>query len=295
MPFKQVTIIGTGLIGGSLGLALRKRHLARRVIGCDRAPVLERAIECGAIEAGVSNPSDAVHGSDLVILATPVIAILDLIERLGPALSARTLVTDVGSTKAEIVARAAKSFGRAAGQRFLAGHPMAGKEVAGVESADADLFEGAAWLFTPLPRQNPHAGLCGAFVECVEKLGARVAMLDAADHDRFCAWISHVPQMISTALAASLVDEFGPDAPLLDIGGRALRELTRISGSPYSMWRDIAITNKTNLGQAMHKLEQRLAHIRENLDTKQLADEFERAHQLKKPRASRPARRLNIP
>jgi prephenate dehydrogenase len=213
MPFKQVTIIGTGLIGGSLGLALRKRHLARRVIGCDRAPVLERAIECGAIEAGAPNPIDAVHGSDLVVLATPVIAILDLIERLGPALSARTLVTDVGSTKADIVARAAKSFGRTAGQRFLAGHPMAGKEVAGVESADANLFEGAAWLFTPLPRQNPHAGLCGEFVECVEKLGARVAMLDAADHDRFCAWISHVPQMISTALAASLVDEFGPDAP----------------------------------------------------------------------------------
>ena len=291
MPFKQVTIIGTGLIGGSLGLALRKRHLARRVIGCDRAPVLERAIECGAIEAGAPNPVDAVHGSDLVILATPVIAILDLIERLGPALSARTLVTDVGSTKADIVARAAKSFGRSAGQRFLAGHPMAGKEVAGVESADADLFQGAAWLFTPLPRQNPHAGLCGAFVECVEKLGASVAILDAADHDRFCAWISHVPQMISTALAASLVDEFGPEAPLLDIGGRALRELTRISGSPYSMWRDIAITNKKNLSQAMHKLEQRLAHIRENLDTKQLADEFERAHQLRKPRATSPALR----
>jgi len=284
MPFKQVTIIGTGLIGGSLGLALRKRHLARRVIGCDRAPVLERAIECGAIEAGSPNPADAVHGSDLVILATPVIAILDLIERLAPSLPARTLVTDVGSTKAEIVARAAKSFGRTAGQRFLAGHPMAGKEHAGVEFADADLFEGAAWLFTPLPRQNPHAGLCGEFVYCAEKMGARVAMLNPADHDRFCAWVSHLPQMISTALAATLVDEFGPGAPLLDIGGRALREMTRISGSPYSMWRDIAITNKKNLGEALHKLEQRLAHIRENLDTRELAAEFERAHQLRKPK-----------
>ncbi|MFZ1918641.1 MAG: prephenate dehydrogenase [Terriglobales bacterium] len=286
MPFKQVTIIGTGLIGGSLGLALRKRHLARRVIGCDRAPVLERAVECGAIEAGSPNHADAVHGSDLVILATPVIAILDLIERLAPSLPARTLVTDVGSTKAEIVARVAKSFGRTAGQRFLAGHPMAGKEHAGVEFADADLFEGAAWLFTPLPRQNPHAGVCGEFVYCVEKMGARVAMLNPADHDRFCAWVSHLPQMISTALAATLVDEFGPDAPLLDIGGRALREMTRISGSPYSMWRDIAITNKKNLGEALHKLEQRLAHIRENLDSKQLADEFERAHQLRKGQKS---------
>jgi prephenate dehydrogenase len=282
MIFKQVTIIGTGLVGGSLGLALKKRRLAGRIVGCDRAPVLERARECAAIDDGAANPADAVHGSDLVVLATPVIAILDLIERLGPSLPSRTLVTDVGSTKSAVVERAIKAFGHAAQQCFLAGHPMAGKEQAGVEAADADLFEGAAWLFTPLPRQNVHDGMRGEFVQCVEKLGAKVAVLDPADHDRFCAWVSHLPQMISTALAAALVDEFGADAPVLDIGGRALREMTRISGSPYSMWRDIAITNKQNLGDALQKLEQRLAHVRENLDSKQLADEFERAHLLKK-------------
>ncbi len=158
---------------------------------------------------------------------------------------------------------------------------MAGKEHAGVEFADADLFEGAAWLFTPLPRQNVHAGLPGEFIHCAEKIGAKIAIVDPVDHDRFCAWISHLPQMISTALAAALVDEFGPDAPVLDIGGRALREMTRISSSPYSMWRDIAITNRQNLSDALHKLEQRLAHIRENLGSKLLADEFERAHQLR--------------
>jgi prephenate dehydrogenase len=282
MAFKQVTIIGTGLIGGSLGLALKKRGLAGRIIGCDRAPVLERAQDCGAIDAGTSNPADAVRGSDLVVLATPVIPILDLIGRLGPALPPKTLVTDVGSTKAEIVQRAAKSFGRNAGQKFLAGHPMAGKEHAGVEFADANLFEGAAWLFTPLPSPNVHAGLCGEFIHCTEKIGAKVAVVDPADHDRFCAWISHLPQMISTALAAALVDEFGPDAPVLDIGGRALREMTRISGSPYSMWRDVAITNRKNLSDALQKLEQRLAHLRENLDSRELATEFERAHQLRK-------------
>lgn len=287
MPFKQVTIIGIGLIGGSIGLAMKKRHLAGRIVGCDRVPVLVRARECGAIEEGIAHPADAVHGSDLVVLATPVMAILDLIDRLGPALPPHTLVTDVGSTKAEIVERAAKSFGRSAGQRFLAGHPMAGKEHSGVEFADADLFEGAAWLFTSLPRQNPHAGQCGEFLHCVEKMGARVASLNPIDHDRFCAWVSHLPQMMSTALAALLVDEFGSDAPLLDIGGRALRDLTRISGSPYSMWRDIAITNRKNLGQAMQKFEQRLAHIRENLDTRELAAEFERAHQLRKVKKQR--------
>ncbi len=282
MPFKQVTIIGTGLIGGSLGLALKKRRLAGRIIGCDRAPALKRARDCAAIDAGSTNPADAVRGSDLVVLATPVIPILDLIGRLASTLPTKTLVTDVGSTKAEIVARAAKSFGRNAGHRFLAGHPMAGKEHAGVEFADADLFEGAAWLFTPLPGQNVHAGHCGEFIHCAETMGAKIAVVDAVDHDRFCAWISHLPQMISTALAAALVDEFGSDAPVLDIGGRALREMTRISGSPYSMWRDIAITNKKNLSDALQKLEQRLAHIRENLDSRELAAEFERAHELRK-------------
>jgi prephenate dehydrogenase len=290
MPFKQVTIIGTGLIGGSLGLALKKRRLAGRIIGCDRAPVLERAQKCGAIDAGTVNAADAVRSSDLVVLATPVIPILDLIGRLGATLPAKTLVTDVGSTKAEVVRHAAKSFGRHAGQRFLAGHPMAGKESAGVEFADADLFEDAAWFFTPLPGQNIHAGQCGEFIHCVEKIGAKTAVVDPAEHDRACAWISHLPQMLSTALAASLVDEFGPGAPVLDIGGRALREMTRISGSPYSMWRDIAITNRKNLSDALQKLEQRLAHIRENLDSRELAAEFERAHQLRKSKATAPTK-----
>jgi prephenate dehydrogenase len=106
--------------------------------------------------------------------------------------------------------------------------------------------------------------------------------MDAERHDRLCAWISHLPQMISTALAATLVDEFGSDAPLLPAGGRALREMTRISASPYSMWRDIALTNKKNIREALLKLEHRLAHIRENLDSRQLLEEFEKAHHLKK-------------
>src|ERR1700692_1735961 len=106
--------------------------------------------------------------------------------------------------------------------------------------------------------------------------------MDASEHDQLCAWITHVPQFISTALAATLVDEYGEDAPLLETGGRALREMTRISGSPYSMWRDVALTNKKNIRNALLKLEQRLAHIREYLDTRELALEFERAHHLRK-------------
>jgi prephenate dehydrogenase len=292
VPSRQITIIGNGLIGGSLGLALKKRKLVGRIVGCDRPGVLERAQEIGAVDTGVTDPAEAVRGSSVVVLAAPVIAIIDLIERLGPSLPAKTLLTDVGSTKAEVVARAQESLGEAARQQFLAGHPMAGKEHAGVEAADADLFQGAAWFVTPLPGQDVYSGHCGEFLEWVEKLGARIASLPAQEHDQLCAWISHLPQMISTALAASLVDEFG-SAPLLEAGGRALREMTRISSSPYSMWRDIAITNKTNIADALHKLEQRLAHIRENLDSRELAAEFDRAHELKKekpPKAISPRR-----
>ena len=278
---RQITIIGTGLIGGSLALGLRERGFAGRIVGCDSAPVLQRARKMVAVDAGAVNPAEAVRGSDVVVLAAPVGAIMELIRTIAPGLGASCLVTDVGSTKVAVVKAATAAFGKDAGKRFLAGHPMAGKETSGLEGADARLFAGATWFLTPLPKQNILAGRCGEWVRWIEKLGARVTAMDAQDHDRLCAWISHLPQMVSTALAAALVEEFGDELPLLDAGGRALREMTRISGSPYSMWRDIAITNKKNLGRALLQLEQRLAHIRENLESRELAVEFETAHRLK--------------
>ena len=280
MAIRQITIIGTGLIGGSFALALKKRRFRGRIVGCDREPVLKRAQKLGVIDEGESNPLKAVSGSQIILLATPVGAIIELIERLGPTLSPQTLLTDVGSTKARILSRAKKIFGNSTRNRFLAGHPMAGKEHSGVEFADTDLFQGAAWLVTPSPGQNVHEGLSGDFLKWVKKMGARIAAIDAEEHDQLCAWISHLPQFISTALAALLVDEYG-NKPMLEVGGRALQEMTRISGSPYSMWRDIALTNKKNIQQTLLKLEQRLAHLRENLDTRELAMEFERAHRLR--------------
>ncbi len=282
MAIRQITIIGTGLIGGSFGLALKKRGFTGQIVGCDRAPVLKRARDKGAIDGAHTDPAAAVQGSQLVLLAVPVGAIVELIGCLGPSLPAKTLLTDVGSTKAEVLARAAATFGKQAGRRFLGGHPMAGKEQAGVEASDPDLFHGAVWFVTPTPGQKMFEGVSGEFLEWVEKIGAGVASMDADAHDQLCGWISHLPQLISTALAATLVDEYGEEAPLLETGGRALREMTRIAGSPYSMWRDIALTNKKNIRHALLKLEQRLAHIRENLDTKELALEFERAHHLRK-------------
>jgi len=290
MSLRQITIIGTGLIGGSLALALRRKKFAGKIIGCDREAILKKAHNCGAIDEGIVEPGDAVRGSDLVVLATPVLAIVDLIQRLGPALPRHALLTDVGSTKALVVECAKKVFGKNASHCFLAGHPMAGKEMSGVEFADADLFHKAVWFVTPLENQNMQEGLIGEYLGWIDHIGARVAMMPADEHDRLCAWISHVPQMISTALAAALVEEFGKDAPLLAAGGRALQEMTRISASPYSMWRDVAISNKKNLADALWKVEQRLAHIRENLATRELAQEFEQAHALRKSATPKKAR-----
>lgn len=287
MPIRQISIIGTGLIGGSLGLALRKNKFAGRIIGCDRDATLEKARRRGAIDEGTTNPADAVRGSQIVVLATPVLAIVDLLERLGPVLPPRALLTDVGSTKATVVERAVKVLGTSAAKRFLAGHPMAGKESSGVDYADPDLFQNAVWFITPLPGQNLNDGLLAEYAAWIDRIGARIAVLPAQEHDRLCAWISHVPQMISTALAAALVGEFGGEAPLLPAGGRALQEMTRISASPYSMWRDIAISNQKNIANALWKVEQRLAHIRENLATRELAAEFEQAHQLRKTAAKK--------
>jgi len=286
MSIRQITIIGTGLIGGSFALALRKNKFKGRIVGCDREPALKRAKTGGVIDDGFVKPAEAVRGSQLVMLATPVLAIVDLIGQLGTVLPADALLTDVGSTKTAVTEQALSMFGKNAGKRFLGGHPMAGKEQSGVEFADADLFQNAVWFLTPVSGQNLQKGLFAEFAGWIDQIGAQVAMLPPDEHDRLCAWISQVPQMISTALAAALVEEFGEEAPLLSTGGRALREMTRIAASPYSMWRDIAITNKKNLEDALLKVEQRLAHIRENLATRQLAEEFELAHGLKKSAGS---------
>src|ERR1700685_3420456 len=192
MAIRQITIIGTGLIGGSLGLALRKKKFAGRIVGCDRQGAPEKARMRGAIDDGTANPGDAVRGSQLVVLATPVLAIVDLIERVGPSLPAKALLTDVGSTKAMILERAVKVFGKSAGKRFLAGHPMAGKEMSGVDYADADLFQKAVWFVSPLPGQNTpgqilNEGLFAEFAGWIDAIGARIAILPAEEHDRLCA------------------------------------------------------------------------------------------------------------
>jgi len=290
MSIRQITIIGTGLIGGSVGLAMKASGFRGKIVGCDRKEILAKAKRKHAIDAGVVDPLQACKDSDVVLLAVPVGSVIELIVRLAPHLSPDTLLTDVGSTKSEVLRTAERAFGPTTAQRFLGGHPMAGKENSGIEFADADLFRGAVWFLTPSRHQTLKSKRVAEFVALIRKLGARISVLNGAEHDELCGWISHVPQMISTALASTLIEEYGENAPLLESGGRALREMTRIAGSPYSMWRDIALTNKQSIAEALLKLEQKLAHIRENLGSRELEREFDQAHRLKQPAKKRSAR-----
>ncbi len=278
MAIRQITIVGTGLIGGSFGLALRQHGFPGALIGCDRPEVLDAALVRGAIDRGDTDVRQAVEGSDVVVLATPVGAILSAFEKLAPTLPAGTLVTDTGSTKVQFVERARMVFGADAGVRVLPGHPMAGKEHGGIENAEAGLFRDAVWLITPINAEQPYTQRQQEYIELLASIGARVIAMDPERHDRLCAWISHLPQMMATALASSLRDELGEDEAVKEIGGRALREMTRIASSPYSMWRDIALTNSENIEEALLRFEQQLAHLRENLRGPGLREMFESAN-----------------
>ena len=213
-----------------------------------------------------------------MVLATPIGGILSTFEKLAPTLPAGTLVTDTGSTKMQFVERARMVFGANAGVRVLPGHPMAGKERGGIDHADADLFRNAVWLITPINAEQPYTQRQQEYIELLESIGTRVMALDPQRHDHLCAWISHLPQMIATALASTLRDELGDDETISEIGGRALREMTRIARSPYSMWRDIALTNGQNIEEALLRFEQQLAHLRENLRGPGLREMFESAN-----------------
>jgi prephenate dehydrogenase len=282
---ERILIVGTGLLGASTGLALQANGFAGEVIGWDRdAAILHTAFRRGALTSVAEDPLHAAKQSDLILLAGPVLAIVEWMGRLAEVLRPHQLATDVGSTKQQITQAAAEHYNRPGRAGFLPGHPMAGKEVSGAEHADAELFRGAVWLFTPTDPFTPApeaAEAAAEFRRLVEGFGCRTLEMNAARHDELLAWVSHLPQFLATALSALFQDEFGADADLRAIGGRAMREMTRLGSSPYSMWRDVALSNTQPVEHALLALEQRLAHVREILRTPALRDEFERANQFR--------------
>ena len=278
MAIRNIAILGTGLIGGSVGMALREQGFAGAVFGWDKdRQQVHKALERGAISEIADDPMSAAVAADVILLAGPVFAILEWMDRLAPVLQAHQLVTDVGSVKHPMVLRAKTAFAGAERAGFLGGHPMSGKEVFGVEHAEAALFRGSVWLFTPQTGEPAHP-LETDWRAWVERFGSRTLEIEPARHDELCAWVSHMPQMLATALSALYEDHFGGAEDMRAIGGRALREMTRLGASPYSMWRDVAHTNADAISGAIAALEQRLAHLREHLKTPELREEFQRAN-----------------
>ena len=283
---ERIVILGTGLLGTSAGLALRAAGFQGTITGWNRsAGGAQDALNMGALDAVATDPLEAARQSQIVLLAVPIYATLDFMEKLAPVLGSEHLVTDVGSTKRIISEAAARLYNTPERAAFLPGHPMAGKERGGASLGDANLFRGAVWLFTDDPevRRSAHsAALVKGWREWVAALGSRAIDLDPVRHDELVAWVSHLPQFVATALSALLEEEVGDAPELRDVGGRALREMTRLGASPFSMWRDIAYTNTEAVDHALQMLEQRLAHLRENLRTPELRDEFEQANRFRR-------------
>ena len=275
----QITICGVGLIGGSLGLALKKAGFSGRIVGYGRPATLEKAQRAGAIDSGSPNLAEAVMDADVVYLSTPILNILELVGKLRPLVREDVLVTDAGSTKAVICERAAELFpGR---PWFVGGHPMAGKESTGVESADADLFRDARYALTPYSRHHLDPPVVRAFLGWLDRIGARVLILDCDVHDAIVTWTSHLPQLAVTALAITVMDNLKcPDDLELSAGG--LRDATRLAESAYRVWRDICLTNTDNLSRALTTLANTLEHLRDHLRSPQLEQAFERANELRK-------------
>jgi prephenate dehydrogenase len=277
--FHEVAIVGLGLIGGSWGLALKQQGLAVRRIGYGRPSTVARALAVNAVDEGTDDLGKAVREADLIILTAPVGAILDCIPRLKDAAPARALVTDVGSTKRLICERARETFGDAL--LFLGGHPLAGKEQAGVENADATLFTNARYVLTPLEESHLEDRRVKAFISLVTAIGARPQIMDPARHDRALAFLSHLPQLLSSALA-SLIAEESRDAQFpVELAATGFRDVTRLAESPYSVWRDICLTNLENIQQALEALIEKLEFMKRHLSDPELEREFQQAAKLR--------------
>jgi prephenate dehydrogenase len=277
--FQRVAIVGLGLVGGSWGLALKARGFQGRRVGCDRADVLKQALEAGLVDDGVDDPKAAVRDADLVILATPVGTILDLLPQLRAAVKPRALVTDVGSTKRLICRRGAEVYDGEA--LFLGGHPLAGKERSGVGSADATLFDGTRYALTPHSPDHLADARVKAFTELVEKIGAKVFITDPSSHDRAVAFLSHLPQLVSTGLASLIAEQGAEDFLPVELAASGFRDVTRLAESPYNVWRDICLTNIENIQSALESLIEKLEDMKRHLSDRELEREFKQALKLR--------------
>jgi prephenate dehydrogenase len=273
MPFRTIGIVGVGLIGGSFGLALRKAGFKGRILGVSSPRSLDEGLKAGAIDAGISL-EEAAAESDLLFLSHPIRRILEQLPHIAQIAKPGALVTDAGSTKAQIARTAAESF---AGKQseFLPGHPMAGKEGRGAAIADPDLYRGATWALTPV-HESPESAAAAELRDWLGRIGAVVRIVSPGEHDRIVALTSHLPQAVSTALASCLENALAQKGDL-SLSGGGLRDMTRLAGSSYAIWADILETNRENVRAALEFLLAELEGFRRELGSDKVAERFERA------------------
>ena len=245
----RVAVLGVGLIGGSIGLAARRRQL--EVVGFGRTPAtLERAVALGAIDRAAGSIAEACEGAEIVFCAGPVAALPDQAREALAACGEDTVVTDVGSTKGELVAALGGD------ERFIGGHPLAGAETAGVDNARADLFVGARWYLTPTDRSS--GLLYDRLQRTVADLGARPQAIDPGAHDRLMATISHLPHVVANALAAEAAAELSRDSERMPEVGPSFRDTTRVAGSNPAIWADIFASNRAAVADSVEAVARRL-------------------------------------
>lgn len=269
---ETVAIVGVGLIGGSFGLALKKAGFRGTILGVSSGPAVRAGLECGAIDRSATL-EQAARSADLLYLAQPIGRILDTLHHLDPFVRPEALITDAGSTKHAIVTAAHKLVRRC---RFLGGHPLAGKEKRGAAAGDPDLFRDRTYVLTPAAPEELRAPAAVEFVEWLTRIGAKVVVLGAAEHDRLVSFTSHLPQLASTALAATVAENL-TDPEDLQVSGPGLIDSTRLALSAYELWRDILATNTESIEQALTAFINELEQIRDNLRTHGARDEFVRA------------------
>jgi prephenate dehydrogenase len=287
----RATILGTGLIGGSFALALRKYTTDLHISGWDRPEVINQARTRNAVdEAFTGDLAPAIKAADLVYIALPIGVTLDLLPEIARLAPKHALVTDACSTKLRIAQAAAENFSTPATALFLAGHPMAGRELPGIAQADSDLFRNAPYALITEPSDSRESNpsqtqrdpRVTAFLKLLEKIGARPLWLGAQQHDYAVGMVSHLPQLAAVALGSFLYDHLDENGLPITVAGLGLRDSLRLAGSSYSTWRDIVLTNREVLSAALDLFARRLDDLRERLNSRELEADFDAANELYK-------------
>ncbi|MFC1555545.1 prephenate dehydrogenase [candidate division KSB1 bacterium] len=280
MIFKKAVIVGIGILGGSLAQAFKKYKICEEVTGLSRSNAHELAKNFGIIDRGfhLEDIDAGVYDADLVILCMPVKNIIEYIPIVSKIVKDGCIITDVGSTKRAIMNEAAKTPEDSV--HFVGGHPMAGSEKTGFLAGSPDLFLKRPYAVTNQPGNAPEAFLL--LIEMIRKIGALPIELDPETHDTIVAGISHLPQVLSTALMNYVGEKQDSSEGFFEMSGPAFREFTRVSGSSYIMWEDIFATNADNIKLMISGMIKELQTMKENLDKQEMNDLFDKANRFRK-------------